>query len=392
MPPDCPAVNLKAAPPQWLHVTPPHRPTPHFKGFNRTRVSNASKSRLRSPSIYNDPSPLHNLSSLLFQQVLRTWCTQRHYAFDGHITTPYASHYTLIMSTSCLSPEVFDYSSACASIFELSNALGNEFLDTYIGFIASQKLWTELYVLSFLLKDHVYPGDLWELVGERSIEATQEEILRRHQSTCTSGDDERHATVEKKRCQMEVSLYSQAIELLEQHRMSCSITTRGMWEAWLTRNNTHLISVAESEIWFASQEERRASISSNCISPSLPLSSTWVTTYVQEAFYNAFQEELNMQAELMTMSLATRHNNTYLRNLGLDLLILQSKTHRAKAEIELYNVAIENAHGFDLCGSSSKTPLDTTIQRPLCKAVHCYNEDEEVDGSEGYEDYEDWKL
>ncbi|KAG1839008.1 hypothetical protein C8R48DRAFT_679964 [Suillus tomentosus] len=294
-------------------------------------------------------------------------------------------------------------------------------------FIASQKLRTELYVLLFLLKDHVYPGNLWELVGERSIEAMQEEILRRHQSTCTSGDDKRHATVErmlmderKKRCQMEVSLYSQAIELLEQHWMcmssglphqthgkrlyqhtaplpcaplACSITTRGMWEAWLTRDDTHLISVAESEIWFASQEERRAPISLNCISPSLPLSSTWVTTNVQEAFYNAFQEELNMQAELMTMSLATRHNNTYLHNLGLDLLILQSKTRCTEAEIELYNVAIENAHGFDLCGSSSKAPLNTTIQRPLCKAAHCYDEDKEVDdGSEGYEDYEDWKL
>ncbi|KAG2051214.1 hypothetical protein BDR06DRAFT_973931 [Suillus hirtellus] len=168
----------------------------------------------------------------------------------------------------------------------------------------------------------------------------------------------------KKRCQMEVSLYSQAIELLDQHQMfvpthyaplPCSITTQ------------------ESEIWFALQEE----------SPSLPLSSTWVTTDVQEAFYNAFQEELNMQAELMTMSLTTRHNNTYLCNLGLDLLILQSKMCRAEAEIELYNVAIENAHGFNLCGSS----------RPLCKAAHCYNEDKEVDdGSEGYEDYEDWKL
>ncbi|KAG1861863.1 hypothetical protein C8R48DRAFT_673316 [Suillus tomentosus] len=385
--------NLEAAPPQRLYVTQRYSaPQTHIS--TEPRVSDANKSRLRSPSIYNDPSPLSCFSK----------------------SSIFVSGYV---------------SRSCAS-----GALSVT-LRLMARFIASQKLRTELYVLSFLLKDRVYPGDLWELVGERSIEATQEEILRRHQSTCTSGDEERHATVErmlmderKKRCQMEVSLYSQAIELLEQHRMcellsncmrmhvirpsppnswqtvvpthcaplpcaplACSITTRGMWEAWLTRDDTHLISVAESEIWFASQEERRAPISLNCISPSLPLSSTWVTTDVQEAFYNAFQEELNMQAELMTMSLATRHNNTYLRNLGLDLLILQSKTRRAEAEIELYNVAIENAHGFDLCGSSSKTPLDTTIRRPLCKAAHCYDEDEEVDdGSEGYEDYEDWKL
>ncbi|KAG2739050.1 hypothetical protein P692DRAFT_201730195 [Suillus brevipes Sb2] len=68
---------------------------------------------------------------------------------------------------------------------------------------------------------------LWELVGERSIEAMQEETLRRHQDICdVSGDGTRHAAVErfrmeerKKRCQMEVSLYSQAIQAMEQCRM-----------------------------------------------------------------------------------------------------------------------------------------------------------------------------
>ncbi|KAG1869345.1 hypothetical protein DFJ58DRAFT_837653 [Suillus subalutaceus] len=44
-----------------------------------------------------------------------------------------------------------------------------------------QWLQTELYVLSFLLKDRVYPDDLWEMVGECSIEAKQDETLRRHQ-------------------------------------------------------------------------------------------------------------------------------------------------------------------------------------------------------------------
>lgn len=146
-----------------------------------------------------------------------------------------------------------------------------------------------------------------------------------------------------------------------------------MWEYWLTKNNTHLIPVAESGYWFLSKEESRAPISSNvsnvtvslatftaslqCISPSLPLSSTWVTTDVHEGFYNAFQEELNMQAELMTMSLATKNDNAYLRNLGLDLLILQAKMRRAQAEIELYNVAIENAHEFNLCDSSRHMPI-----------------------------------
>lgn len=58
-----------------------------------------------------------------------------------------------------------------------------------------------------MLKDRVFAGDLWELIGERIIEAKQEETLQRHQSVCTRGDGRRHAAVEqillekkKKRC------------------------------------------------------------------------------------------------------------------------------------------------------------------------------------------------
>jgi hypothetical protein len=142
-----------------------------------------------------------------------------------------------------LSPVLFDSSAARISIFHISNSLGTELLDDYIGLIANQKvsqypffqgvhpdlyviqLRTELFVLSFLLKNRVYPADLWELVGERSIEAKQEETLRLHQNSCTGGDDRSHAIVERllieerrKRCQIEVSLYSQAIERIKQHR------------------------------------------------------------------------------------------------------------------------------------------------------------------------------
>jgi hypothetical protein len=75
-----------------------------------------------------------------------------------------------------------------------------------------------------VLKGRVYPNDLWGLIGERVIEAKQEETLQRHHSACTQADVRMHAAVErilleerKKRCQMEVTLYSQAIEFFEQH-------------------------------------------------------------------------------------------------------------------------------------------------------------------------------
>lgn len=74
----------------------------------------------------------------------------------------------------------------------------------------------------------------------------------------------------------------------------------------------------------------------------MPLSSTWVTADVQKSFYESFKQELAIQAELMVTSLATRRSNAYLRNLALDLLILQAKRRRAHAEIALYTMAIDN--------------------------------------------------
>jgi hypothetical protein len=88
--------------------------------------------------------------------------------------------------------------------------------------------------MSFLLKDRVYPGDLWEIVVERTIEAKQEATLRQHQSIRVGGHKRRrHVMLEhllmeekKKRGQMEVSLYSQAIDHLQQHQ-TCELLNFG---------------------------------------------------------------------------------------------------------------------------------------------------------------------
>jgi len=91
-----------------------------------------------------------------------------------------------------------------------------------------------LRILSFLLKDWVYPGDLWEIVAERTIEAKQEAILQQHQSIRVGGfKRRRHVILEhllmeekKKRGQMEVSLYSQVIDHLQHHQM-CELLNFG---------------------------------------------------------------------------------------------------------------------------------------------------------------------
>ncbi|KAG1893251.1 uncharacterized protein F5891DRAFT_1207720 [Suillus fuscotomentosus] len=274
--------------------------------------------------------------------------------------------------SACLSPELFDYSTAHASTFELSNLLGTQFIDAYVGLIANQKLQTELYILAYLLKDRVYTGDLWELIGERSIEAKQEESLRRHQITCGGVNEGRHVIVErflmeerKKRCQMEVSLYSQAIENLEQLRMH-----NIYWSSIQAQYQDPLSNLEACNCTFTLRTITLRTFglldcyTRDHIGPPSLLLSTWITADVQDTFFKAFQTELDMQSDLMTKSLVARRSNAYLRNLGLDLLILQAKRHRAHAEIELYTLAIENTHAFN-CDHSSQTSWDQIIPRHI---------------------------
>lgn len=154
-----------------------------------------------------------------------------------------------------------------------------------------------------------------------------------------------------------------------------------------------------------------------CLGSSFSLSSTWVTSDVQERFFKAFQAELTLQAELMLTSLATRRNNAHLRNLGSDLLILQAKLHRAQAEMELYTMAIENSHAYGFYDSSKHrlimlpSIVDALVGLSMSQdwivppclpedvdLIHNHEdvEDEDGDGggsgSEDYDDIDVWML
>lgn len=84
-----------------------------------------------------------------------------------------------------------------------------------------------------------------------------------------------------------------------------------------------------------------------CVAASSPLSSTGVAVDVQKAFHDALHAEQAFQAGLMMLSLTINGDYVYQRNIGLELLILQAKMRRARAEIELYTVTVENARQFD---------------------------------------------
>jgi hypothetical protein len=102
--------------------------------------------------------------------------------------------------------------------------------------------------------------------------------------------------------------------------------------------------------------------------------------------------ELRMQVELMRKFVAAKRSNAYLRNLGLDLLILQAKMRRAKAEIQLYTLAIQNTSesgssdrsehkptGFSPTADAVaglRTSWDQSIPQPLSsEELNCHDED-----------------
>lgn len=81
---------------------------------------------------------------------------------------------------------------------------------------------TELYLLYFLLKGRVYLGDIWQIVGERLLEAQREELLWSTKDSTVRGIIERAFMEEKRnRCQLEVSLCSQAMNCVQQRWIMC---------------------------------------------------------------------------------------------------------------------------------------------------------------------------
>jgi hypothetical protein len=91
------------------------------------------------------------------------------------------------------------------------------------------------------------------------------------------------------------------------------------------------------------------------VGPSLPLLSAWVPRHVQDTFHDAFRAEQACQARLTPQFLSAYSHHTYpgQRNIGLELLVLQAKMRRAKAEVDLYTIAIEKACEHDFAVSTS---------------------------------------
>jgi hypothetical protein len=78
------------------------------------------------------------------------------------------------------------------------------------------------------------------------------------------------------------------------------------------------------------------------VDPSFCLLSTWVPPSVQDTLNEAHKAELSAQAGLITTYLDIDSYNFHQRNTDSELLYLHARMHHAKAEVEVYELAIEN--------------------------------------------------
>ncbi|KAG0694348.1 hypothetical protein DFH29DRAFT_880768 [Suillus ampliporus] len=69
--------------------------------------------------------------------------------------------------------------------------------------------------------------------------------------------------------------------------------------------------------------------------------------WLQDTLNEACKAELSAQAGLMMMYLDTDGYNSHQRNTNSELLYLRVRMHHTKAEVEVYELAIENAPAFN---------------------------------------------
>ncbi|KAG2747419.1 hypothetical protein P692DRAFT_201806556 [Suillus brevipes Sb2] len=214
-------------------------------------------------------------------------------------------------------------------------------------------------------------GDIWQVVGGRLLEAQREESLQSF-----AGDTARRCTAERTFMEDRRDRSLRPIEVPTVDHASISTTrrcvvtppiahsadsaaylaaTQQKCESWLRRQNADLTPPskpfpvesdpppnAAAVAQLAYPPEQRTSVIVHC-NQSFRLCTTWVALRAQEALNEARKVELNTQAELMATYLDIERYHSHHRNVKSELLYLRAKMLRAKAEVEVFTLAIENA-------------------------------------------------
>ncbi|KIK46549.1 hypothetical protein CY34DRAFT_9563 [Suillus luteus UH-Slu-Lm8-n1] len=249
-----------------------------------------------------------------------------------------------------------------------SSTAGVDGLRWWIDCQSNPTLQFELRLLLFLLEEHVYSGDLWRLVMARQIEVMQEERLYKSQpQNCTSTDrfaKELELLEDKKdRAQLELSLYSQAMDVFRPRLGSqCGLSVPRGDREWLSSMangisgcgvGSRLASTHDTGSAIGDVTDESASITSRLlilyktlVLPEIScrpyrLVSTWVEECMEEYYMDdrategASLQILILQAGELSDSEADKHL------IDAELSLMQSRYRRAQTEVKLLSDAIQ---------------------------------------------------
>ncbi|KAG2092137.1 uncharacterized protein F5147DRAFT_657755 [Suillus discolor] len=185
----------------------------------------------------------------------------------------------------------------------------------------------ELRLLLFLLEEHVYSGDLWRLVMARQIEVMQEERLYKIQPQNCTGTDRFAKELElledkKDRAQLELSLYSQAMDVFRPH-LRCNTTDES-----------------------ASITSRLLILYKMLVLPEIAchpyrLVSTWVEECMEEYYMDDRATEGASLQILILQAGELSDSEADMCLIDAELSLMQSRYRCAQTEVELLSDAIQ---------------------------------------------------
>ncbi|KAG1868755.1 hypothetical protein C8R48DRAFT_671339 [Suillus tomentosus] len=245
-----------------------------------------------------------------------------------------------------------------------SSTAGVDGLRWWIDCQSNPTLQFELRLLLFLLKGHVYSGDLWRLVMARQIEVMQEERFKVYKIQPQNHTSSNHLAMElefledkRDRAQLELSLYSQAMDVFQPHLgYALSLGLMGACRAisqdkWLSGMATGVSGDTGPAIGDVTDEStsvtsKLLTIYKTLVLPEIAcrpygMVSTWVEECIEEYYMDDRATEGASLQILISQASDLSNPEAEVCFLEAELSLMQSIHRRAQTEVELLSDAIQ---------------------------------------------------
>ncbi|KAG1890558.1 uncharacterized protein F5891DRAFT_1198079 [Suillus fuscotomentosus] len=281
-----------------------------------------------------------------------------------------------------------------------SSTAGVDGLRWWIYCQSNPTLQFELRLLLFLLEGHVYSGDLWRLVMARQIEVMQEERFKVYKIQPQNHTSSNHLAMElefledkRDRAQLELSLYSQAMDVFRPHLGSSCRRPVSRADGCLSSNFSRVSSMslhqpelvnAKCSKWLSGMAtgvsgdtgpaigdvtDESTSVTSKLLTiyktlvlPEIAcrpygMVSTWVEECIEEYYMDDRATEGASLQILILQASDLSNPEAEVRFLEAELSLMQSIHRRAQTEVELLSDAIQYLIESDMiCSIAGTTP------------------------------------